>query len=50
MLGAKNKPDAKGRQTPFGGLSAGAGGQSALPSGQQARAGAMAGERFCLWT
>src|SRR6266436_8314527 len=32
------------------GSSAGVGGQSSLPSGQRARIGAMAGERFCLWT
>src|SRR5262249_44587846 len=49
-LGVKNKPCAKGRETPFCRSSAGAGGQSALPSQQRARIGAMAGERFCLWT
>ena len=49
-LGVKNKPCAKGRETPFCRSGAGAGGQSALPSQQRARIGAMAGERFCLWT
>jgi len=50
LIPFKNKQCAKGRQTPFGGSSAGAGGKSSLPSGQRARTGAMAGERFCLWT
>src|SRR5260370_37332917 len=49
-VGAKNKPCAKGRQTPFCRSSAGVGGQSSLPSVQRARIGAMAGERFCLGT
>src|SRR5271165_2524806 len=49
-LAPKTNSVQKGGGAPFGGSSTGAGGQSTLPSWQRARAGAMAGERFCLWT
>ena len=47
-LAPKNKQGAKDRETAFGRSSAG--GHLTLSSGQPARAGAMPGARFCLWT